>query len=166
VLGEMAELTGTITAAAAAATSWDLIIVGAGPAGGAAAIRTARAGLRVLLLDRNSFPRPKVCGCCLSPLALAELDDLNLEATQQQPASPQAGCRIPLGTVQLIANGRAASLRLPPGAVQSREALDPALVRSAIDAGAAWLPRTRVTSCRPAAPGVTGRVGTAENDRQ
>ncbi len=165
-IGKSTPLPATVTAAAAAATSWDLIIVGAGPAGGAAAIRTARAGLRVLLLDRDSFPRPKVCGCCLSPLALAELDDLNLKATQQQPASPQGGCRIPLGTVQLIANGRAASLRLPPGAVQSREALDPALVRSAIDAGAAWLPRTRVTCCRPTAASVTVRVATADSGDQ
>jgi len=54
-IGKSTPLPGTITAAAAAATSWDLIVVGAGPAGGAAAIRTARAGLRVLLLDRDSL---------------------------------------------------------------------------------------------------------------
>jgi flavin-dependent dehydrogenase len=157
---------GTITAAAAAATSWDLIIVGAGPAGGATAIRTARAGLRVLLIDREAFPRPKVCGCCLSPLALAELDDLNLAATQQQQALPQAGWQIPLNTVQLIANGRKASLRLPPGAVQSRESLDTALVQSAIDAGAAWLPQSRVTCCQPTATDVKVRVVTAGNGEQ
>jgi flavin-dependent dehydrogenase len=166
MVGQVAALAGTITAVEAAATSWDLIIVGAGPAGGTIAIRTARAGLRVLLIDRELFPRPKVCGCCLSLLALAELNDLNLAATQQRLASPQASCQIPLDTVQLIAAGRAASLRLPAGGVQSRESLDPAVVRAAIDAGAAWLPQTRVTSCRPTATSVNVLVAPANNDEQ
>lgn len=155
MLGETAPLAATIPATAAAATSWDLIIVGAGPAGGATAIRTARAGLRVLLLDRESFPRPKVCGCCLSPLALAELGQLDVTGSGRELGPPQTDCRLPLGTVQLLAGGRAASLRLPPGAVQSRESLDPAIVRLAIGAGAAWLPQTRVVSCRLAATGVS-----------
>lgn len=41
---------------------YDIAIIGAGPAGSAAAITAARAGQRVLLLDKNDFPRHKVCG--------------------------------------------------------------------------------------------------------
>lgn len=67
------EFAATISPAAAAATPWQAVIVGAGPAGSAVAIRLARAGWRVLLVERSDMPRPKVCGCCLSPQARAEL---------------------------------------------------------------------------------------------
>ena len=48
-------------------TRWDVIIVGAGPAGSATALQLARAGVRVLLLDRARFPRDKPCSEYLSP---------------------------------------------------------------------------------------------------
>ena len=41
---------------------WDVVVAGAGPAGATAASHVARAGHRVLLLDRHDFPRDKVCG--------------------------------------------------------------------------------------------------------
>jgi len=41
---------------------FDAIVVGAGPAGSTAALRLSRAGARVLLLDRERFPRDKPCG--------------------------------------------------------------------------------------------------------
>lgn len=41
---------------------WDVVIVGAGPAGSTAAIYLARSGHKVLLLDKENFPRDKVCG--------------------------------------------------------------------------------------------------------
>ena len=43
-------------------TTHDLIIIGAGPAGAAAGITAARAGLRVALIDKAEFPRDKLCG--------------------------------------------------------------------------------------------------------
>ena len=49
---------------------WDAIVVGAGPAGIAAAMAIHRDGGRVALLDRKTFPRPKACAGMLSPLAL------------------------------------------------------------------------------------------------
>ncbi len=61
----------TLQASAAAAVRWHAVVVGAGPAGAAAALRLARRGLRVLLVDAASMPRPKVCGCCLSTTAVA-----------------------------------------------------------------------------------------------
>ncbi|MEW6754425.1 MAG: FAD-dependent oxidoreductase, partial [Candidatus Latescibacterota bacterium] len=47
---------------AVAVREFDLAIVGAGPAGATCALYAARAGLRVALLDRECFPRDKVCG--------------------------------------------------------------------------------------------------------
>ncbi len=56
----------------------DVLVVGAGPAGSAAATWCARAGLSVLLVDAETFPRDKPCGDGLTPRAIAELDQLGL----------------------------------------------------------------------------------------
>lgn len=56
----------------------DAIVVGAGPAGTVAATVLARAGARVRLLDRERFPRHKLCGDTLNPGALAVLRRLHL----------------------------------------------------------------------------------------
>ena len=57
---------------------FDVVIAGAGPAGAATAVHLARAGLRVALLDQSAFPRDKVCGDFVSPVALEELRDLGV----------------------------------------------------------------------------------------
>ena len=46
--------------------TYDLIVVGAGPAGAAAGVTAARGGARVLVVDRATFPRPKTCGDAIS----------------------------------------------------------------------------------------------------
>jgi flavin-dependent dehydrogenase len=56
----------------------DVIVVGAGPGGAAAGILLAERGLRVLVLDRARFPRPKICGEYLSPEAARILDRLGV----------------------------------------------------------------------------------------
>lgn len=58
----------------------DLVVVGAGPAGSAAAAWAARAGRDVLVVDSASFPRDKPCGDGLTPRAVAELERLGLGA--------------------------------------------------------------------------------------
>ncbi|HLK06437.1 MAG TPA: NAD(P)/FAD-dependent oxidoreductase [Candidatus Angelobacter sp.] len=55
------------------AAQYDLIVVGAGPAGSACAITAARAGAKVLLLEKDRFPRQKVCGEFVSPESLGLL---------------------------------------------------------------------------------------------
>lgn len=57
---------------------FDLVIVGAGPAGSTCAAFCAQAGLRTLLLEREKFPREKVCGDCLNPSCWPVLRRLGL----------------------------------------------------------------------------------------
>jgi flavin-dependent dehydrogenase len=57
----------------------DVLIAGSGPAGALAATILARAGARVMVLDRATFPRPKLCGDTLNPGALAVLRRLGLD---------------------------------------------------------------------------------------
>lgn len=61
-------------------TTADVLVVGAGPAGSAAAAWCARAGLDTVLLDAEEFPRDKPCGDGLTPRAIAELDALGLSS--------------------------------------------------------------------------------------
>src|SRR5262245_21690846 len=67
----------------------DCVVVGAGPAGSVTALLLARAGFDVVLLDRQTFPRAKPCGDCLSPQANLLLAELGLLPTirNEQPAS-------------------------------------------------------------------------------
>jgi menaquinone-9 beta-reductase len=62
------------------AAQYNLIIVGAGPAGSACAITAARAGANVLLLEKDHFPRQKVCGEFVSPESLGLLHGFLAEA--------------------------------------------------------------------------------------
>ena len=93
----------------------DAIVVGAGPAGAATAILLCERGLDVLVLDRATFPRPKLCGEYLSPEAARILDRLAvLKAVDAAGATPLYGMRItaPDGTV-LDARYRAIDGRRP-----------------------------------------------------
>jgi flavin-dependent dehydrogenase len=56
--------------------TYDLVVIGAGPAGCAAAITAARDGAKVLLLERGRFPRQKVCGEFVSAESLSVLEEL------------------------------------------------------------------------------------------
>jgi flavin-dependent dehydrogenase len=132
----------TVRPEEAAAVAWHVIIIGAGPAGAAAAIRLARGGRRVLLVDRSGMPRSKVCGCCLSSTALAELRGLGFTA---DPHGRILGAA-PLERVRVVAARREVTLPMPPGGTLSRESLDTQLVQGAIEAGAAWLSWVDVTA--------------------
>jgi geranylgeranyl reductase family protein len=60
----------------------DVVVVGGGPAGAAAAARLAARGFLTVLIDRAGFPRDKVCGDFVGPMALAELADLGVAQTE------------------------------------------------------------------------------------
>lgn len=126
----------TLTPEAANGIAWHCIVIGAGPAGTATSIRLARQGWRVLLVDRSSMPRPKVCGCCLSTLAVDELAALCTPESIPKP--------LPLAAVCLMSSGRSARMPMPGGGVLSRESLDTALVQQAIAVGVDWLPNMLV----------------------
>jgi flavin-dependent dehydrogenase len=59
-------------------SNWDVVIIGAGPAGAIAAVHLAAANRRVLLLDKEHFPREKICGDGLLPDAVRCLDNAGI----------------------------------------------------------------------------------------
>jgi menaquinone-9 beta-reductase len=122
----------------------DVLIIGAGPAGTAAAITLAKQGRSVVVLDKASFPRDKCCGDGLTTGALRRLDHLGLNpndvpswqwVTEFALVSPKRKHT----DYQLATNGRFA-------AVATREDLDFALVRLARNAGAEVLERHTVVA--------------------
>ena len=113
----------------------DVLIVGAGPAGTAAASVLARAGRNVVVVDKASFPRDKCCGDGLTTLALRMLERIGFDpgtvASWQNVGS--AWLRSP--------SGREIEVPLPQGrgqfaAVAARLQLDNELVKHARNAGA------------------------------
>lgn len=150
-------LAATITIDEAVARRWDTVVVGAGPAGTATATRLAAAGRAVIVVDRDDFPRGKICGCCLSGTAVAELAAIGVDVR-----TPAVG-GVPLERVRLVVRGRRTSLCMPSGVVLSRETLDAELLRRAIAAGCRWLPRTHVGGCdlESGAVRVSVRTGSA-----
>ena len=72
----------------------DVLIIGAGPAGSAAAIMLARAGYDVLMIDRCVFPRDKVCGDALIPDALTALGRLGLRERVLRRSRVLEGARV------------------------------------------------------------------------
>jgi flavin-dependent dehydrogenase len=115
---------------------WDVVVVGAGPAGSLAARQLARYGLAVLLIDKSAFPRWKVCGCCLNGSALSTLESVGLGELTGRLDS------VPLHRAVVASAGRQASVQLNQGRALSRRTLDAALVEAAIEAGARFLPET------------------------
>lgn len=113
---------------------WDAVVVGAGPAGSATAARLARLGHRVLLLDRESFPRPKPCGECLSPAAVDALRRLDaLDPVRAQAHAAILGWRIaPVDGLAFQGDFPAPQ----PGIAISRQVLDQVLVEHACQSGA------------------------------
>lgn len=120
--------------------SADLLIVGGGPAGSAAAIHAARAGLRVLLVDRARFPREKACSEYMSPETLRQLDGLGvLHDLDAMGGTPLAGTTVtgPHGS-QLTGLFRRAGVTpfRPTGLSLPRRLLDHRLIQAAAEAGA------------------------------
>lgn len=125
---------------------WDVAVAGAGPAGATAALHLAARGRRVLLLDRQRFPREKVCGDGLIRDALGALDRSGLLESVRGAA--HAVRRVTLyspGRVKVTLDGEFLTLR--------RERLDAILARGAVDRGAVFA-RGTVRAIEPGGAGV------------
>ncbi len=124
----------------------DVLVVGAGPAGSAAAAWAGRAGLDVVLADAAVFPRDKTCGDGLTPRAVGELAELGLEDWLRTHAVNQG----------LRAHGFGQTLHLPwPGgnlpewgSAVARTELDDHLRTTAMESGAAAIDGARAVDVR------------------
>jgi geranylgeranyl reductase family protein len=130
----------------------DVLVVGAGPAGSACALLLAQAGLRVVLVDAQAFPRDKVCGDGLVPDTHAALQKLGLLGTvlSKAKAAGHAHCVAPSGNAIDV-----------PGAlaVLPRRELDAILCAAAVQAGALMAAPVRFDApLRHASGRVTGAL--------
>jgi geranylgeranyl reductase family protein len=141
----------------------DVIVVGAGPGGSSAAYHLARQGLHVLMLERSTFPRGKVCGDGLTPRSVQQVQAMGVDITT-------SGWEVNRG-VRFI-GGRARlelewpDLRGTPGVGLTRTRLDfdALLAARATDAGAELCTHASVIGPGPAdttrgAVAVTAQVG-------
>lgn len=118
-------------------TDWDVVVIGAGLAGGLSALLHARAGLRTLLIEAKAFPRSKVCGCCLNASAWKILERHGLIDTLLDAGA------VRLDTMRLIGGGNVLSQPLRGMHAIGRDVLDQTIVDFAVAAGACFLPKTR-----------------------
>jgi flavin-dependent dehydrogenase len=146
-----ARLGATIDVPGAAARTWDVLVIGAGPGGAFAARETAQAGLATLLVERSSFPRAKVCGGCLNHTAVEALQRAGLGNRLARLGGPA------ITTVSLWQDRRHASISMPPGVAVSRRTLDAMLVATAIEAGAQFLSESTAVIARE--PAQAARAG-------
>lgn len=136
----------------------DVVVVGAGPGGSAAAAALARAGLDVLLLDKAEFPRDKTCGDALSPVGVTVLRGFGLGETLEKGAFRFDGIRI------TAPNGRTIVTAVPPheehpahGYVVPRNDLDDWIRQAAIRLGARFEGGFHARGFQQAEGGITVR---------
>lgn len=132
----------------------DVVVVGAGPAGAAAAIRLATAGRRVVVVDKATFPRDKICGDGLTTGALRLLEELGVDPGAIASWTPVHDINV------ASPSGRVVTFPLPHGpgtfaAVARRIDLDAAIARRAADAGALLLEGREVVGATEAGERVT-----------
>jgi flavin-dependent dehydrogenase len=128
----------------------DALVIGAGPAGSAAAIWLAQAGWRVTLVEQHAFPRQKVCGECISAGSLALLDELGVGAAFRRLAGPE------LDRVGWMSRAATVSAPFPPcaadayryGRALGRDLLDVLLLERARASGVEIRQPARVCAVR------------------
>ena len=114
--------------------AWDVVVVGAGPAGAVAALEAQRAGLRVLVLEKDEAGRGKTCAGGISPAARGHLKRLGLWERVEAEAYLIRGMRL------VSPSGREATLvGAETAVVLRRERFDALLAEAAASAGATFL---------------------------
>ncbi|MDZ4820354.1 MAG: FAD-dependent monooxygenase [Planctomycetota bacterium] len=136
VMEQILRLIPSITIQQAAQDTWDAIVIGAGPAGAVAARQLAVRGLRVLLVERRSWPRHKVCGGCLNGRAISMLEDIGLSRVLENVSA------VPLDRLHLQTWQRCVELKLPGGKAINRSQFDAAIMEAAIEAGVTFIADT------------------------
>src|SRR5262245_2184739 len=137
------------------ADRYDALVVGGGPGGAAAAYHLATGGARVLMVEKTTYPREKVCGDGLAPRSVAALDAMGLrDAYADWPRN--AGLRVH------GARGRVFTLPWPEvrglpayGLTQARIDLDELLAKRAVEAGVTLM--TATDAVRPLVSDSRGR---------
>jgi menaquinone-9 beta-reductase len=126
-------------------THYDVAVIGAGPAGSAAAYFLARGGLRVALLDKFDFPRDKTCGDGLTPRALGVLDSLGVLPKLEEHAYSCVALTI-RNSDEVTYRIELSGPKDPPRRILivPRLTLDDTLRQHAIEAGAQFIPHTKV----------------------
>lgn len=119
----------------------DAVVIGAGPAGSAAAVSLGRAGRQVILIDRAAFPRDKPCGDLIGVHALHLARELGIDDTALAPYPSLTGAVVTSGGGTLdLAPASKMGRRLLRGSdarVIPRLVFDAAMVDAAVRAGAA-----------------------------
>ncbi|MDQ1730586.1 MAG: menaquinone-9 beta-reductase [Pseudonocardiales bacterium] len=123
----------------------DVIVVGAGPSGSAAAYWLATAGLDVLLLEKTEFPREKVCGDGLTPRGTRALVEMGIDVSEEAGWLHNKGLRVIGGGLRLELDWPDLASFPNYGLVRPRADLDHLLVQQAVKAGARLHQNTAVT---------------------
>jgi menaquinone-9 beta-reductase len=123
----------------------DAIVVGAGPAGSSAAYWLASAGLDVLLLDKATFPREKVCGDGLTPRGTRALLDMGIDVSRDAGWLSNRGLRVIGGGLRLHLDWPTLTSFPSYGLVRPRADLDSLLAGQAVKAGAVLHEQTAAT---------------------
>ncbi|MBV9823959.1 MAG: geranylgeranyl reductase family protein [Actinobacteria bacterium] len=135
----------TLSAPGDSAYDADVIVIGAGPSGSAAAYWMATAGLDVLLLEKTSFPREKVCGDGLTPRGTRALVEMGIDVSEEAGWLHNKGLRVIGGGLRLELDWPDLASFPPYGLVRPRADLDHLLVRQAVKASARLHEQTSVT---------------------
>lgn len=123
----------------------DIIIIGAGPAGSIAALCLAKSGFDVLVVEKSSFPREKICGDCITPLGVEIINRYGILSYLEKPPHKINSVKIIVRETLINQAEFHMNPELPDFALSiQRKDLDNALISAAIDAGAIVEKNTKV----------------------